>query len=296
MSQPITKAVIPAAGFGTRLYPATKVFKKEFFPVIDRDGRARPVILMLVEELLSAGIEEIGIVVQPDDLLLFEAFFKQPAKPGLGEKLSNHNQEYDRYLQNIGQHITFILQNTQEGYGHAVYCAEDWLNGQPFLLTLGDHIYRSYTGVSCAKQLTEIYQKYQTSVIGLTLMREDIIHKAGIVTGNWLRLNSVINITQLAEKPTLEQARSYLQVDGLSQETYLGVFGLYILQPYIFEFLKRDIIAGERYKGEFQLTTCLARSLGAHSLLGYLIEGDYFDTGMPSFYRQTLWEFLLPPS
>ncbi len=296
MSQLIKKAVIPAAGFGTRLYPATKVLKKEFFPVIDRDGKAKPVILMLVEELVSAGIEEIAIIIQPDDLPLFRYFFNEPAKPGLGEKLSADNQEYDRYLREIGGRITFIGQYTQDGYGHAVYCAKDWVRGEPFLLTLGDHIYRSRRGVSCARQLIDVYQKYQTGCIGLTPMTEDIIHKAGIVMGDWLPSNNIIEITQLAEKPTLDYARSYLQIEGLPEKTYLGVFGLYILQSYIFDYLEADIIAGERYKGEFQLTTCLARSLETNPLTGYLIDGEYFDTGMPSFYRQTLWDFLLSPS
>ncbi|MBR8829571.1 MAG: UTP--glucose-1-phosphate uridylyltransferase [Chroococcopsis gigantea SAG 12.99] len=293
MSQSITKAVIPAAGFGTRLYPTTKVFKKEFFPVIDRDGIAKPVILMLVEELLSAGIEEIAIVIQPDDLPLFQYFFQRPVKAGLAEKLSADNQDYDRYLLHIGKRVTFIPQETQEGYGHAVYCARNWVNDQPFLLTLGDHIYLSHTGLSCAKQLVEIYKEYQTGVIALTIMAEEIIHKAGIVTGDWLSPDSVINITKLSEKPDLNYARSHLQLPEIAHRNYLGVFGLYILDSYIFDYLEMDIINGQRYRGEFQLTTCLDRSLAGHPLIGYRVRGQYFDTGMPEFYRQTLWDFLL---
>src|ERR671932_654761 len=97
----VRKAVIPAAGFGTRLFPATKVVKKEFFPIIDRDGRAKPVIMAIVEEAISAGIEEVGVVVQKSDRQLFEDFFKASPSKELFDKLSKQNQEYSQYLQDL---------------------------------------------------------------------------------------------------------------------------------------------------------------------------------------------------
>ncbi|HEY9905300.1 MAG TPA: sugar phosphate nucleotidyltransferase, partial [Candidatus Sericytochromatia bacterium] len=146
----VRKAVIPAAGFGTRLFPATKVVKKELFPIIDRDGRAKPVILAIVEEAISAGIEEVGIVVQKSDRQVFEDFFKAPPKEELFNKLSLENQEYSRYLQDLGSKITILTQDEQEGFGHAVFCANQWVNDEPFLLLLGDHLYTSDTEISCA--------------------------------------------------------------------------------------------------------------------------------------------------
>ena len=104
----VRKAVIPAAGFGTRLFPSTKVVKKEFFPIIDGEGRAKPVILAIVEEAISAEIQEVGIVVQKSDRKLFEDFFKAPPSKELFNKLSPPNQEYSQYLQDLGSRITIL--------------------------------------------------------------------------------------------------------------------------------------------------------------------------------------------
>ncbi|MBI4927852.1 MAG: GHMP kinase, partial [Anaerolineae bacterium] len=117
----VRKAVIPAAGFGTRLFPATKATKKELFPVIDRDGIAKPAILLIVEEALDAGIEEIYIIVQRDDLNDFRSFFTNQISIENFNKLPIHFQEYSRRLLQMGQHVSFIVQENQEGFGHAVY-------------------------------------------------------------------------------------------------------------------------------------------------------------------------------
>lgn len=147
----VRKAVIPAAGFGTRMFPATKAMKKELFPIVDRSGFAKPIILAIVEEALSAGIEEVGIVVQKGDRTFFEDFFNTPPSAELFQKLSVQNREYSQYLQDIGQKVTILTQDVQEGFGHAVFCAREWTNDEPFLLLLGDHIYSSETETSCAR-------------------------------------------------------------------------------------------------------------------------------------------------
>lgn len=289
----VSKAIIPAAGFGTRLFPATKAFKKEFFPIIDRDGKAKPVILLIIEEALSAGIEEIGIVIQSRDKNLFEEFFKQPPSPDLFKKLSQENQQYSQYLQEIGNKITLLVQDQQDGYGHAVYCTKDWISNEPFLLLLGDHIYRSNTNISCAKQLVEVYQKVNKTTIGLTIMPEEIIHKAGIVTGDWQEINSLLKITQLVEKPNLDYARSHLHTMKMKDNEFLAIFGMYILETQIFDYLEQEITHNLRYKGEFQLTTCLEKLRQDQGMIGYQIQGEYFDTGMPQFYRQTMIDYLM---
>src|SRR5919202_1654395 len=179
----VRKAVIPAAGFGTRLFPATKVVKKELFPIIDRDGRAKPVIMAIVEEAVSAGIEEVGIVVQKCDRTVFEAFFQAPPPQELFNKLSPQNQEYSHYIQELGQRITILTQEEQSGYGHAVFCAREWVKDEPFLLMLGDHVYSSDTASSCACQVLDVYEQVNQSVVGLTVMPAEIVHKAGCVTG-----------------------------------------------------------------------------------------------------------------
>lgn len=288
----VRKAVIPVAGFGTRLFPATKVVKKELFPIIDRDGRAKPVILAIIEEAISAGIAEVGIVVQPDDKEIFEDLLKKPPKKELLDKLSQQNQEYSRYLEDLGSRITILLQEEQLGYGHAVFCAKDWVQDEPFLLMLGDHIYASDIEKSCASQVLDIYERVNQSVIALTTMPAEIIHKAGCVTGVWQELNSILSVTQLYEKPSIEYARENLSVEGMAENEFLGIFGLYLLTPKIFEFLAEHINKNFRERGEFQLTSCLERLRQEERITGYVVKGKCFDTGLPDAYRQTMIDYI----
>lgn len=287
----VKKAVIPAAGFGTRLFPATKAVKKEFFPIIDKEGRAKPVILAIVEEAISAEIEEIGIVVQRSDRTLFQDFFKSPPKPELFNKLSPQNQEYSKYIQDLGNKITILTQDKQEGYGHAVFCAKEWVKDEPFLLMLGDHVYSSDTEKSCTTQVLDIYKQVNQSVVSLTTMPAEIIQKAGCVTGNWQQQNSILSVTQLEEKPTIEYARQHLRVEGMADDQFLCIFGLYVLTPKIFDFLEENINNNIRERGEFQLTSCLDRLRQQEGMTGYVVKGKSFDIGMPDVYRQTMIDF-----
>ncbi|MBD2199078.1 MULTISPECIES: UTP--glucose-1-phosphate uridylyltransferase [Calothrix] len=288
---PVRKAVIPAAGFGTRLFPATKVVKKELFPIIDENGRAKPIILAIVEEAISAGITEVGIVVQPDDVGVFADLFKNPPTSELWQKLSPSNQEYSQHLQELGKKVVLLTQEEQEGYGHAVFCAKDWVGNEPFLLMLGDHVYKSHIDKSCAQQIVELYAQLNQNVVSLTIMPAAIIHKAGCVTGVWQELNSILKITQIAEKPSIDYARQNLRVEGMAEDEFLCIFGLYVLTPKIFDYLGESIAENSRYKGEFQLTTCLDQLCQAEGITGYAIKGQYFDTGLPDTYRQTLIDF-----
>ncbi|BDI20157.1 hypothetical protein ANSO36C_59590 [Nostoc cf. commune SO-36] len=237
----VRKAVIPVAGFGTRLFPATKVVKKELFPIIDRDGRAKPVIIAIIEEAISAGITEVGIVVQPDDKEVFVDLFKNPPKKELFDKLSLENKEYSRYLEDLGSKVTILLQEEQLGYGHAVFCAKDWVQDEPFLLMLGDHVYASDIEKSCASQILDVYEQVNRSVVSLTTTPAENLHTSGCVTGVWQELNSILEVTQLYEKPTIEYAKQHLRVEGMAENEFLCIFGLYLLSPKIFDFLAEHI-------------------------------------------------------
>ncbi|MDJ0799312.1 MAG: UTP--glucose-1-phosphate uridylyltransferase [Calothrix sp. MO_167.B12] len=287
----VKKAVIPAAGFGTRLFPATKVVKKELFPIIDRDGKAKPVIQVIVEEAVSAGIEEIGIVTQPEDTKVFADYFQTVPSQELFAKLSPENQEYTRYLQQLGNRITILTQDKQEGYGHAVFCAKSWVKDEPFLLMLGDHIYSSAINISCTQQLLDVYETVNHSVLGLTLMPAETISKAGCVTGKWQELNSILTLTEIYEKPTLEYARQNLRLEGMEEDNFLCVFGLYVLTPKIFDLLSENIDKNFRERGEFQLTSCLEKLRQIEGMTGYIIQGKSFDIGLPDCYRQTMIDF-----
>ncbi|QFS43183.1 UTP--glucose-1-phosphate uridylyltransferase [Nostoc sphaeroides] len=287
----VRKAVIPVAGFGTRLFPATKVVKKELFPIIDRDGRAKPVILAIIEEAISAGITEVGIVVQPDDKEIFEDFLKNPPKKELLNKLSPQNQEYSRYLEDLGSKITILLQEEQLGYGHAVFCAKDWVQDEAFLLMLGDHIYASDIDKSCASQLLDVYEQVNQSVVSLTTTPAENLHTSGCVTGVWQEFNAILEVTELYEKPTIDYAQQHLRVQGMVENEFLCIFGLYLLTPKIFDFLAEHINQNFRERGEFQLTSCLDRLCQEEGMRGYVVKGKCFDTGLPDAYRQTMIDF-----
>jgi len=292
-TQKIRKAVIPAAGFGTRLFPASKAVKKELFPIIDRDGRAKPVILAIVEEALRAGIEEICLIVQKEDRPLFEDFFCVPPRPENLNKLSEDSRKYLDHVLEIGHKISFAIQETQDGFGHAVFCARDWVGDEPFLLMLGDHLSDSNSEISCAEQLMRVYEKARESVVGLRVTPADKIHLYGCVGGAWKDDESVLSITEFIEKPSVEDARERLVVEGVAEDHFLTIFGQYILEPEIFGYLEENITHNLREKGEFQLTSCLDRLRRENGCSGFIIDGKRFDVGVPDAYRQAIMEFRL---
>ncbi len=289
--QKVRKAVIPAAGFGTRLFPATKATKKELFPIIDRDGIAKPAILLIVEEALDAGVEEVIIIVQEHDLEAFQSFFNVQVTIENYNKLPRHFQAYARRILEIGRHVSFATQTAQEGFGHAIYCAREAVGNEPFLLMLGDHLYRSDGEKSCARQLIEAYNQHGISALGLRRTPEDQIANFGTITGVWLDDNHLLNVTEFAEKPTVDYARNNLRVAGLPEDEYLTVFGQYIIKPQIFDYLEEHIANNVRERGEFQLTSALDRLRQEDGFLGVMMDGQRYDIGLPSFYLETLRTF-----
>jgi len=289
--QRVRKAVVPAAGYGTRLFPATKAVKKELFPVVDATGRAKPVILAIVEEALSAGIEQVCIVVQRDDQRLFEEIFRSPPPIQHYNKLPQDDQRYSDYLMDIGRRITFLPQDIQEGFGHAVHCAAEWVGDEPFLLLLGDHLYSSNTDKSCAAQLLDVYEQERRSVLGLMQTPGTDVRHFGCVSGAWKHGSEILEITEFSEKPDLEYARKHLRVEGLSNDTFLTVFGQYVLTPIVFGFLEEHIRMDIRERGEFQLTSCLERVRKEEGFSGIVVSGSRYDIGHPEAYRATLAKY-----
>jgi UTP-glucose-1-phosphate uridylyltransferase/mevalonate kinase len=289
--QKVRKAVIPAAGFGTRLFPATKATKKELFPIVDRDGIAKPAILYIVEEALEAGIEEVIVIVQGNDLGAFQSFFCEQISIENYNKLPRPFQEYSQRLLEIGRRVKFVIQENQEGFGHAVFSAREAVGDEPFLLMLGDHIYRSNNDKGCARQLMEAYQLYGQSIVGMRRTPEEVIGNFGTITGVWVHDSCILNVTEIAEKPTLDYARSNLRVPGLGANEYLTVFGQYIIKPKIFDYLQEHIENNIRERGEFQLTSALDRLRQEDGFLGMVMDGQRFDIGLPDYYLETLQEF-----
>jgi UTP-glucose-1-phosphate uridylyltransferase/mevalonate kinase len=290
--QKVRKAVIPAAGFGTRLFPATKATKKELFPIVDRDGIAKPAILLIIEEALKAGIDEVILIVQEHDLEVFQSFFNVQVTIENYNKLPRHFQEYAQRILEIGRRVSFVTQGAQEGFGHAVYCAREAVDNEPFLLMLGDHLYRSDGGKSCAQQLIEAYNKHGISVLGLRRTPEDWIANFGTATGVWMgEEGRLLSVTEFVEKPTVDYARNNLRVAGLPEDEYLTVFGQYIIKPQIFDYLEEHIANNVRERGEFQLTSALDRLRQEDGFLGLIMDGQRYDIGLPEYYLATLRAF-----
>jgi UTP-glucose-1-phosphate uridylyltransferase/mevalonate kinase len=287
----VRKAVIPAAGFGTRLFPASKAVKKELFPVIDRDGIAKPAILFIVEEAVEAGIEEVYIIIQPSDLEDFQDFFNHQVSVENYNKLPRHFQEYSKRILEVGQKVHFVFQDLQEGFGHAVYCTHEAIGDEPFLLYLGDHLYRSNSEKSCTQQLIEAFNQSGVSILGLRRTPESQIHNFGTVTGAWIDPERLLNVTEFAEKPTIDYARMNLRVPDMPEDEYLTVFGQYIIKPQIYNYLEEHTQHNVRERGEFQLTSALDRLRQEDGFQGLMIQGKRFDIGIPEYYLETLKTF-----
>jgi UTP--glucose-1-phosphate uridylyltransferase len=148
------------------------------------------------------------------------------------------------------------------------------VNNEPFLLLLGDHIYRSHLNINCTAQLLQVYQQVNHSIIGLRKTAGEQIHHYGCVTGDFDPSSQLLSITQIYEKPTLDYARSHLQIDGMAKDEFLSIFGLYVLEPKIFEILQAEITENRRDKGEFQLTSCLEKLRQEELMTGVCIQGS----------------------
>jgi len=294
----ITKAVIPVAGYGTRLYPATKIFKKEFFPIIDReDGYAKPVIQIIIEEAIKSGIEEICLIVQKGDEKVFRSYFDEPVTPEeLRLKLESLDwaSKLSEQILGLGKRISYAVQEKQEGYGHAVYYAKDWVNDEPFLLMLGDHIYKSYTDARCAKQILDIFEKFGKNVIAVQRTTEELLPYFGTIAAKRHKDNPRLYlVSEIKEKPEIGYARKHFQIDGLEKGLYLCMFGQYALTPGLFNCLKYQIDNDIRERGEIQLTSALELlRQDEKEFYAYETDGKAYDIGIPKAYVQTMSEYL----
>ena len=290
----IRKAVIPVAGFGTRLYPLTRGVKKEFCPVIDKDGLTKPGILVLLEELDDIEIDEICLILNREEQSYYEDFFFKTLPQKHFEKLSPAMQKYEKRIEKISKKLKFVYQDEQKGFGHAVYQAKEFANGEPVLLLLGDTIYQSNTGIPCTKQLIDTYEKYGELTVALHTVPLDLVGNFGIFAGDWEdKDEKVLKLAKIMEKPNKIVAREHLNVPSRkSPENYFAAFGSYIITPEVFERLDtaiKDNITNS--KGEIELTDAIAYVCEQHGAYGAVIDGKSYDLGNPEAYRKTVTEF-----
>jgi UTP--glucose-1-phosphate uridylyltransferase len=272
------------------MYPATITIQKEMLPLMDRDGIVKPSIQLIIEEALESGIEEVCLVVNRHNRAQIETHFKPlPQEEIRLFKGKDWALLQSARLQQIASRLTFVEQPTPEGYGHAVWCARDFVGKEPFLLMLGDHIYTSGSDKRCAQQIVGIFESHGQSVSAVQQTPAELLHLFGTVRGKLIQQNPrVYEVDHIYEKPTPEYAEQNLRVEGLLWGMYLCFFGMHLFTPDIFDSLQYAIDNDLREKGEIQLTSAQERLRESGG--GYLaceVVGERYDTGIPFGYAQT---------
>jgi len=296
----VRKAIIPVAGFGTRLYPATRALKKDFFPIVCADGMVRPVILILLEELVNSGVEEICLVLgSEEERLQYTEFFERPLADDHLRKLNKEAQEYENHILDIGKRLHYVYQREKRGFGHAVYQAAEFAGGEPVMLLLGDTLYRSANNKPCALQMIEAYERYNQLLVSIhPVPLEDVSHY-GILSGVWEdKDRSALNVSVMYEKPKSSYAEEFLGVrNAAGDKEYYSVFGQYVLTPEVFAQLAADIQQADQagdYSREIELTSALEAVRQKSGMMGVRLQGDMYDMGNPKALQHCITHFGRP--
>ncbi|MBD8004745.1 UTP--glucose-1-phosphate uridylyltransferase GalU [Bacillus norwichensis] len=267
----VKKAIIPAAGLGTRFLPATKAMPKEMLPIVDK-----PAIQYIVEEAINSGIEDIIIVTGKGKRAIEDHF--------------DHSFELEQNLIEKGKFelldqvqkpskladIHYIRQKEPKGLGHAVWCARKFIGDEPFVVLLGDDIIISEK--PCLKQMIDQYERYNASIIGVQVVGKEEVSRYGIVDSLHIR-DRLYNVEGLIEKPDKDEAPSNL-----------AIMGRYILTPKIFGILaEQEPGSGD----EIQLTDAVARLNQCEAVYAYEFEGVRYDVGEKMGFIQTTIELAL---
>jgi UTP--glucose-1-phosphate uridylyltransferase len=278
----ITKAVITAAGRGVRQYPASDTVQKAMLPLVDRDGLTKPVLQIIAEEALESGVEEICVVSAPGDEAVYRSHFRNYAANLRASFASMEWAEGQaRRLLDLEQRLRFAVQPAPQGYGHAVWCAKDFVAGQPFLLLLGDHLYLSAEERRCARQVIDLAASENCAVSAVQATREHSIHQYGTLTGRRVAQRfDVYTIDEIIEKPNPTLAELRLQVPGLRAGHYLCFFGIHLLTPSVFDLLDELVRDDVRELGQIQLTTALNALARREKYLAIETRGSRFNLGV----------------
>lgn len=293
----VRRAIIPVAGFGTRLYPATRGLKKDFFPIPCPDGLVRPVILILLEELVKSGIEEICLVLgSEEERIQYTDFFERQLSEEHLQKLNAEAQEYENRILDIGKRLRYVYQREKRGFGHAVYQAAEFSNNEPVLLLLGDTIYRSKSNKLCALQMIEEYERYNSLMVSIHSVPLTEVSHYGILSGIWEdKDHSILNVSSMTEKPKSSYAEEFLGVRNKEGEKeYYSVFGQYILTPEVFAQLAEDVAKADEdgdTQKEIELTSALEAVRKRSGMMGVRLNGVMYDMGNPKALRRCVQNY-----
>ncbi len=267
----VRKAIIPAAGLGTRFLPATKAQPKEMLPIVDK-----PTIQYIIEEAVEAGIQDI-IVVTGRNKRSIEDHFDRSIELEI-ELEKGKKQEMLDMVKGISEmaNIHYIRQKEPRGLGHAILAAQHFIGKEPFAVLLGDDVVVSKT--SCLKQMLDVFREYQTSILGVQAVAQEVVDKYGIISGKQVD-DRIYKVRDMVEKPSPEEAPSNV-----------AVLGRYIITPEIFHFLETQD-AGKG--GEIQLTDALKRLAKEQAMYAYNFRGHRYDVGSKMGFIQANIEFAL---
>lgn len=270
----VKKAIIPAAGFGTRFLPATKAVPKEMLPIVDK-----PTIQYIVEEAVASGIEEILIITNCYKSCIenhFDVSFE------LEKKLeASKDQEHLEMVKEISNmaNIYSVRQKNPRGLGHAVLCAKSFVGNEPFAILLGDDIVVNKNGKTATQQLVEAYEQYGGSVVGVQKVADSQVHKYGVVDPSENINERCASVKGFVEKPKKEEAPSNF-----------AILGRYVLTPEIFDLLETQ----EAGKGnEIQLTDAIDRLTKQQKVFAYNFEGVRYDVGDKAGFLKAQIDFAL---
>ena len=271
MQRKIRKAVIPAAGLGTRFLPATKAQPKEMLPIVDK-----PTLQYIIEEAVASGIEEILIITGKNKKSIEDHFDKSVE---LELELEQKGKtELLEIVRNISKmiNIYYIRQKEPKGLGDAIYCARSFIGDEPFAVMLGDDIVDN--DVPCLRQLMDAYEEYRTTILGVQKVEPENVSKYGIIEAKYIE-DRVYKVKDMVEKPSVEDAPSNI-----------AILGRYIITPEIFNILETQ---EEGKGGEIQLTDALQTLATKEAIYAYNFEGRRYDVGDKLGFLEATVDFAL---
>lgn len=267
----VKKAIIPAAGLGTRFLPATKSQPKEMLPIVDK-----PTLQYIIEEAINSGIEEILIITGRNKKSIEDHFDKSvELELELEQKGKQEMLEMVRDIANM-VNIHYIRQKEPKGLGHAIHCAKSFIGDEPFAILLGDDIVDNE--IPCLKQLINAYDEYKTSILGVQEVAKEDTNKYGILDVKHIE-DRVYKVKDMVEKPDVDKAPSNI-----------AILGRYIITPAIFDILENQ----EPGKGgEIQLTDALKTLGKQEAIYAYNFEGRRYDVGDKFGFLEATIDFAL---
>ena len=271
MSKSVKKAIIPAAGLGTRFLPATKAQAKEMLPIVDK-----PTLQYIIEEAVASGIEEILIITGRNKKSIEDHFDRSvELELELEQKGKTAMLEMVQDISNM-VNIHYIRQKEPKGLGHAIHCAKSFIGDEPFAVLLGDDIVDAST--PCLKQMIDAYDEYKTTVLGVQEVARENVDKYGILDVKHIE-DRVYKVKDMVEKPSIEEAPSNI-----------AILGRYIITPEIFNILENQ---APGKGGEIQLTDALQTLATKEAIYAYNFEGRRYDVGDKLGFLEATVDFAL---